>query len=349
MIRVGILGFGYAAQTFHVPLIRALAPYELTAIYSSQAEKHQAEQPEVQFFNSPESLINSDIVDLIIVTSPNDTHFKIAQDCLLAGKHVVLEKPMVTRVSEAVELEQLAKAQGKHLSVFHNRRWDGDFLTLQKIIAENRVGNIRFFESHFDRFRPVPRVRWREQAGEGTGIWYDLGPHLIDQSLQLFGMPLAITAHLKQLRERAETCDYFRVALHYSDKEVVLQASPFMAAPNPRFVLAGDRGTYVKHGLDPQEEQLKAGFPIASSEFGVEDSDFHGTLYTEDQTERVATIRGDYAIFFNNLAVAITRGEDASVKIPEVIQGLKIIAAGTQSHIEEKTIYLKNYLSSLNS
>lgn len=202
-------------------------------------------------------LLDDPDIDLVVIATPNDTHFPLAKAALEAGKHVVVDKSFTVTLSQARELESLAKHCGRILSVFHNRRWDSDFLTVSALINEGQLGEVCYFESHFDRFRPQVRQRWREQAGPGSGIWYDLAPHLLDQVVVLFGLPVSITVDLAQLRPGAQSTDYFHAVLAYPQRRVVLHGTLLAAAESARFIVHGSRASYIKYGLDPQEERLK--------------------------------------------------------------------------------------------
>lgn len=195
-IRVGLIGYGYASKTFHAPLIAGTPGMALAAVSSSDATKVHADWPSVPVVSEPKHLFNDPNIDLIVIPTPNDTHFPLAKAALEAGKHVIVDKPFTVTLSQARELDALAKSFGRVLSVFHNRRWDSDFLTVKALLNEGTLGEILFFESHFDRFRPQVRNRWREQAGPGSGIWYDLAPHLLDQAVNLFGLPVSMTVDL---------------------------------------------------------------------------------------------------------------------------------------------------------
>ncbi|MGF6562617.1 putative dehydrogenase [Erwinia aphidicola] len=230
-IRVGLVGYGFASKTFHAPLISGTAEMELAAVSSSDAGKVHADWPSVQVVSDPQALFDDPTLQLIVIPTPNDTHFPLAKAALNAGKHVVVDKPFTVTLSQARELDALAKAKGLLLSVFHNRRWDSDFLTLKALLADGTLGDVRYFESHFDRFRPTVQQRWREQKGAGSGIWYDLGPHVIDQALQLFGSPVAITLDAAELRPGAQTTDYFHCTLTYPQRRVVLHASMLVCRP----------------------------------------------------------------------------------------------------------------------
>jgi predicted dehydrogenase len=234
------------------------------------------------------------------------------------------------------------------LSVFHNRRWDGDFLTAKSLLQQNRFGSVRFFESHFDRFRPTVRKRWREQPGEGAGIWFDLGAHIVDQAICLFGLPEALTARCLPLREGSQTTDYFHVILHYENLEVVLHASSFSAAPNMRFRIEGTQGTYVKYGLDPQEEQLKTGITANDPLYGVEKAANYGRFYGEISGDTsgqiretiVETVNGCYQQYYAEIAQAITLGGPNPVEPDDVVEVLRILELAEISSMSGKTMLM---------
>ncbi|MDN3637891.1 oxidoreductase [Simiduia curdlanivorans] len=338
MIKVGLIGFGYAAKTFHLPLIEASAAFQLTAISSSQSSLILKRHPALEIYPTALQLIESKCVDLVIITAPNHTHFSLAKAALDAGLHVLIEKPMTHTAAEAMTLCVLAKSRGRVLTVFHNRRWDGDFLTVQKLIANNALGKLKVFESHFDRFRPEVRDRWRENPGLGAGIWYDLGSHLVDQALTLFGAPTSITARLKMLRENSRNVDYFHVQLHYPSHEVILHSSPFSAGPNLRFQLSGTTGSFIKRGLDPQEDQLKSGLLPSAADYGIEANQFHGTLYTNSSSHIEPTLAGDYLAFYHALADAITKGSAVPVDPVSAAQVIHVIEQAVRADREGRTL-----------
>ena len=202
-LKVGLVGYGYAGKTFHAPLIAAVPALALTAVSSSSAAKVQADWPDVAVHDTPAELMRRTDLDLVVIASPNDTHHPLARAALQAGLHVVVDKPFTVTLAQARELAMLARERGRLLSVFHNRRWDGDFLTVRALLASGELGRITQFESHFDRFRPQVRQRWREDATRGGGLLYDLGPHLIDQAFALFGAPETVTAFVRTRRDNA--------------------------------------------------------------------------------------------------------------------------------------------------
>jgi predicted dehydrogenase len=288
-VRVGLIGYGYAGKTFHAPLIRSVAGLELTIVGSSKGEKVLADLSGVTVCSNMEEVATHPEVDLLVIASPNESHYPLASAALQAGKHVVVDKPFTVKLADARSLVQLAEERGQLLSVFHNRRWDSEVLATRAIVKSGTLGEISHFETHIDRFRPQVRQRWREQAGPGAGLWFDLGPHLIDQAMQLFGLPETINASFAVLREGGETDDWAHVQLNYKSLRVILHASLLVSGGVPRSVLHGTLGSWAKFGADVQERQLVAGVWPGSPGFG-EDPD-PGILYegaTGKQTKILA-------------------------------------------------------------
>ncbi|MGC0155621.1 oxidoreductase [Chromobacterium vaccinii] len=267
-LRAGLLGYGYAGATFHAPLLQAADGVELVAVASSRPEQVRAALPGVRLFAAAEDLLAADDIELVVIATPNDSHFPLAEAALRAGKHVVVDKPFTLRADEARQLCELAEREGRLLSVFHNRRWDADFLALRGLLQDGRLGRVVHFESHFDRYRPQARQRWRESDVLGAGLWYDLGPHLLDQAVQLFGLPQAILLELAVLRDGAVGDDWFHALLRYPDKRVLLHAGTLVADAGPRFIVHGTEGSFTKYGLDPQEDALRAGVLPGTSGWG---------------------------------------------------------------------------------
>ncbi len=342
-IRVGLIGYGFASKTFHAPLISGTSGMALAAVSSSDASKVHADWPAVQAVADAQALFDDPSLALIVIPTPNDTHFPLAKAALNAGKHVVVDKPFTVTLSQARELEALAKAKGLLLSVFHNRRWDSDFLTLKTLLDQGTLGEVRYFESHFDRFRPEVRNRWREQKGAGSGIWFDLGPHLIDQALQLFGSPVAINVDLAELRPGAQTTDYFHAVLTYPQRRVVLHASMLVAAESPRYQVHGTRGSYVKYGLDPQEDSLKAGARLPQEAWGYDMRDGVLTRVNGEETaeETLLTTPGNYPAYYAGVRDAINGGGRNPVTAKEAIQVMELIELGLRSASVRQTLSLK--------
>ncbi len=339
MIKTAVIGYGLSAKTFHLPFIQLQAELELVAISSSQPEL-KFDYPEIQHYQSGEALIDESDAELVVITSPNDSHFPLAKQALLRKKHVLVEKPFVLTETQGKELFALANTQQRQLIVYHNRRFDGDFLTLKQLLQSGDLGAIRYFESHFDRFRPVPRARWREQQGAGSGILYDLGPHLIDQAIALFGAPEALTARCRALRQGSETVDYFHLLLHYSDKEVVLHSSPFCALPTTRFIVQGDLGSYHKTGLDPQEDALRAGQIPVGPNWGQESEAMYGVLANAEGQRVYPSLAGNYQQFYQQLVLALALGKSSLVSASEALLTIRLIELALQSQQQGKTLLL---------
>ncbi len=344
-IGVGLIGYGFASKTFHAPLVSSTPGLALAAISSSDAGKVHADWPGITVSDDPAAVINDPAVELVIIPTPNETHFPLAKQALLAGKHVIVDKPFTVTLSQAYELKQLAESRGVLLSVFHNRRWDSDFLTVKQLINDGILGDVVYFSSQYDRFRPQVLQRWREQAGAGSGIWYDLAPHLLDQAVQLFGMPVAVNVDLAQLRHGAVTDDYFHATLIYPQRRVVLHGGMLAAAQTPRFTIHGTLGSYVKFGLDPQESRLKNGEHPPQTDWGVDSLDGVLTLAQQDGALRQRQVRtqpGNYPAYYAAIRDAI-RGEGANpVTAASAIQVMELIELGVSSSEQKKTLAVKN-------
>ncbi|WAJ68969.1 oxidoreductase [Catenovulum adriaticum] len=339
-IKIAVIGFGNSAKTFHLPFIRNNDAFELVAVSSSKEAEVAKACPNIKCYPDAETLIHQTQAQVVVITAPNHVHFSLAKLALEHNKHVILEKPMANTSAEAQQLVDIAKTQNRLLTIYQNRRWDGDFLTVKKLLAENKLGEVKYFESHFDRFRPVVETRWREEAGIGNGIWYDLGAHLIDQALHLFGQPTAVTGRVLAARDHAKAADYCHVQLHYSTHEVVVHASALSAAPNQRFRLDGTQGSYIKYGLDPQENQLKANMTPADEAYGVESQADFGTLYTADSQKSVVTQNGRYQDFYSHMAQAIKGEAKVPVAAEDIVNVIKVIELANESQTSGKTLKL---------
>lgn len=313
MIRVGLLGAGMAGRVFHAPLIRAVPQLDLACMVGSS--------------ESAATIARTDI-DVIVIATPHETHFDLAQQALRAGKHVVIDKPLALSVADGMRLIDLSESVGRLLTVFHNRRWDGDFLTVRDLVAEQQLGEIHLFEAYWDRFRPMIKAGWREAPAPGAGIVWNLGPHIIDQALLLFGMPDAVQADIETQRPSALVEDYLRATLFYGSSRVQLGGSSLVAAARPRFAVHGSEGSFVKYGLDPQEDRLAAGDDPLRLGFGDDAQEGFGELTMADVPgRRIATHGGCYVEFYRALAAAIATGAPLPVNPREALDGLKIIEA----------------------
>ncbi len=339
-LRVGLIGYGYAGKTFHAPLIAAVPGLRLATVASSDPARVRADWPDMPVEPSPEALIARPDLDLVVVATPNDTHAPLASRALAEGRHVVVDKPFTITADEARALRDQAAAAGRLLAVFHNRRWDADFLTLRRLIERGELGEVVAFESRFDRYRPAVRARWREQTGPGSGVWYDLGPHLLDQALRLFGPPEAIWADLAAQRAGAVTDDYFHVQLRYGPLRAILHASMLAPAAGPRFVVHGTRGSYVKRGLDPQEDALRAGARPPRAGWGEDPRPGELTVWAGEaaETRALPSLPGDYPAFYAAVRDAILGHGANPVPPEEAIAVMELIELARRSADERREL-----------
>ncbi len=340
MIRVALIGYGYAGRTFHAPLIRATPGLELACISSSRPERVHADLPGILVVSSPEEACALPSVALVVIATPNDTHVSIATTALRAGKHVVVEKPLAPTLEGARELASLAQSRDRVLAVFQNRRWDGDFLALSDLVARHALGDVAHFESHFDRYRPVVRDRWRERAGVGSGLWFDLGPHLVDQALQLFGVPDRLTASMAAQRPGAQADDWAHVVLEYGRLRVILHTSALVAASRPRFIVHGHGGSWIKYGLDGQERQLNATLtPDAARQ--VQDVE-HAVLVDGASGRETDTPgpHGDYRQFYVRLRDALHGAAGNPVPPEQMIPVIAVLEAAVRSATDGRALSL---------
>jgi scyllo-inositol 2-dehydrogenase (NADP+) len=343
-IPVGLIGFGSATRVFHAPVIRAVAGLELSAILQRRGDSAGVAYPDVQVFRDLDGMLASSPTRLMVIATPNASHYELARRCLLAGRDVVVDKPFTPTSVEARALAQLASSTGRLLSVFQNRRWDGDFLTVRRLIEAGTLGRVVLFESHFDRFRPARRTAsWREGEGAGSGLLFDIGPHLLDQALVLFGTPEAVTADVRVERGNAVVDDAFDILLHYSGFRVLLRATMLACSPGPRFMVQGDRGTFRKHGLDPQENALKEGARPGSPGWGEEDESQWGTLSLagEDGSVTCRSIRtdpGDYRGFYANVRDAILGTSSLAVPASDGLRVIRLLELARESSLLRRTV-----------
>lgn len=328
--RVALIGYGYAARTFHAPLIQTVPKLTLALIASSRPEQVRADLPGVAVAGDPMQAVVDPGVDLVVIATPNDTHFPLAQAALRAGKHVVVDKPLTPSLSEARELSATAQAHGRLLSVFHNRRWDSDFLSVRQALREELIGEVRHFESRIERFRPQVRDRWRERPGPAAGLWWDLGPHLVDQALALFGSPDSVQASFAMQRSGATTDDWAHVVLGFGPIRAVLHVGMLAAIPGPRFLVHGTRGSMVKARPDRQEQQLLAGLRPGDPQWGT-DPDPLQWQRDDDPTQARPALSGDQSRFYAELAEAIAGNGPNPVPPDEAIRVMAVMQAAIDS------------------
>lgn len=336
-IGTGLIGYGTAGAFFHAPLIAAEPRLALHRVASSRRQAIEADHIGVAVDADPATLIGASDIELVVIATPNQTHHPLAMQALAAGKHVVIDKPMALDPKQARELIDAAAKAGRMLSVFHNRRWDDDFLTVQDLLARDALGEINYFESHFDRYRPAIKPGWREGDGAGTGVLFDLGSHLADQALELFGMPEAVTADVLVQRPQARVPDYFHVQLHYGRRRVVLHGSTLAAAHGPRFIVHGERGSFTTHGLDGQEAMLRAGHRPAQAPWPP--ATRSGVLTAGDGAETITPMRaGAYTRYYASVARAINDSMPPPVTGSQALDVMRVIEAAQESAAAARTI-----------
>jgi len=343
VIGVGLIGYGMASKVFHAPVIEAVPSLSLKKIVERRGEESRGRHAGAETVREFDEVLADEGVGLIVVATPNESHYDLASRALLAGKHVVVEKPFANTSAEARELTAIARGQNRIISAHHNRRWDGDFMTVRMILEGGLLGRLVEYESHFDRYRNEPRPgAWREAAGPGSGVLYDLGSHLIDQALVLFGLPNEITADVRAQREFAKAADSFDVRLRYDGLSVTLKAGMLAREPGPRFTLHGTEGSFVKHGLDPQEDALKLGGEPTSEGWGEEPEERWGTINTRaggaHLRGRVETLAGDYAAYYRNVADAIRGRAELIVKPEEAANTIRVIELALESSAMRRTL-----------
>ncbi|ESQ91689.1 oxidoreductase [Asticcacaulis sp. AC460] len=335
MIGTALIGFGYAGKTIHSPLIRAAQGLDLTTIVSSRPDDVHAAVTDVRVTNFEDALADP-AIELVVIATPNDLHAPQAHAALHAGKHVVVDKPFCLDVAQGQALVDHASRAGKLLSVFHCRRWDSNFLTYSRI--RDRLGAPYQVVLRYDRWRPEVRNRWRERDGPGSGIWFDLGSHLIDQALTLFGWPQAITADITPQRPGAQTDDFFHATLFYGPLRVILHSSMMTLSVGPAFEVQADKGAFIKYGMDPQEDMLKAGRTPGDDGWGG-DRDGHLTDIS-GKTESIVSAPGNYLAYYQAIARAISAGEPNPVPATDALKVMQVIEAGFRSAREGRRIAL---------
>jgi len=344
MIDVGVIGFGLAGRAFHAQVIRATPGLRLAAIVQRHGNEAAEKYPDVRVMRSVQELLDIRDIRLVVIATPNDTHAPIARQCLEAGRDVVVDKPFATTLKEAEGLVELASESGRLITVYQNRRYDGDFQAIREIVADVTLGRIVRFETSYDRFRPdLKPGAWRERVGPGSGIFFDIAPHLIDHALLLFGLPGAVTADIRMERTVAVVDDSFDVMLHYSaGMRSVLRSTMLAVAPRPRFVLHGTRGSFVKQTFDPQEINLRRGYVPESGPWGGEPQEDWGVLTTMENdvvTKRsVPSATSDYRDYYANVRDAILGRATLAVTPEHALDVMRILEMAQESSRTRCTI-----------
>jgi predicted dehydrogenase len=339
LIRVGLIGYGYAGKTFHAPLILSVPGLALTVVGSSREEIVRADLPTVKICPGIEVATHPD-VDLVVIASPNDSHFSLAAAALHAGKNVVIDKPFTVTLAEARSLAEIAAQKKKLLSVFHNRRWESECLATKSILQSGILGEVSHYECHMDRFRPGVRHRWRENSGPGAGLWFDLGPHLIDQALYLFGLPRSVNANFGILRKGGQTDDWAHVQLNYDRLRVILHASLLVSGGGARSILHGERASWAKYGADVQEKQMIAGMKPGDEGFGYDPDS--GILYEGATGAQTATPTpvGCQQMYYIGIRDAIWGRQTAPVPLKDAVAVMAILETSFESAVRGQVLPL---------
>ncbi len=355
-IGVGVIGFGLGGRVFHAPFVSAVTGLRLAAIMQRTGDAAAKAYPTTRIARSLDDLLADSSIELVVVSTPNETHFAMARLCLEAGKHVVIDKPFASTSEEALALGKLAKSKSLLVIPFHNRRWDGDFQTVRKLLQQDAIGRLVTFESHFDRFRPIPRENtWKEAENPANGMLFDLGPHLVDQALALFGPPAAITASVRSDRDQTAIEDAFDITLHYpaaNGKGLLAHCRTSYLACDyaPRFLLHGTKGSFRKHGLDPQEPALVGGakVPVQGSQqvWLQEEESAWGTLTVAPNpadpgtliTRQVKTELGDYRGFYANVRDAILGTAPLAVTPEDGYRVIRLLELARESSAQARTL-----------
>jgi len=357
-LRCALIGFGNAGRHFHAPVIAGVPAMSLAVIVSSQPDAVHAAWPGLPVLATPAQAFADPGIELVIIATPNDSHHALARAALLAGKHVLIDKPCTVTLAETEDLLALAQAQGRVLTVYQSRRFDADFLSLKQVLASGRLGRLVHFESRYDRFRPQVLDRWRDNDVPGAGLWLDLGSHLMDQCLALFGVPDALLLDVSAQRDGAQVPDYFHAQLRYDSLQpglrAVLHAGTLVPAGSPRFAVHGSQGSFIKHGMDAQEDALKAGrrpLLAAPADWGHDPQP--GEVITFEDGHRVSrqapTARGSYPQFYAQLRDCLLARRCAlpagAAKLPappvmaqEVHQLMALLSRGEQSAREGRWV-----------
>lgn len=345
MLNVAICSYGMSGKVFHAPLISAESQLNLHTILQRSDNSALVDYPNVCIAKSFEELIQNPEIDLIVVNTPNEFHYSMTKAALLAGKHVVTEKPFILDLNQGQELISLAQQQQKILSVFHNKRLETDHLTVQKILDQSQLGRVIEIEWHYDRYRTnITHKAWKENNLPGAGTWFDLGIHMVDSMLCLLGRPQAVNADMRSLRRADGATDYFNVCFHYTDMRVLLRSNTFVSEKGATVSIHGDMGSFLKLGQDVQEQQLMKGVKPYEKNWAEHDADNYGILHSHisgtSNREKISSERGCYEIFYRNIADAILGKEELKFKPQEALLAVEMILVAEESNKLKKTIPL---------
>jgi scyllo-inositol 2-dehydrogenase (NADP+) len=330
MINTALLSFGMSGEIFHAPLLNAHPHFIMTCVLERTSNRSKMKYPQVNVVRNVDDVAKNSDIELVIVNTPNSTHYEFAKLMLESGKHVVVEKPFTNTYAEALDLIEIAKKNNRILTVFQNRRWDGDFLTVKKVVEEGLLGDIVEFEARYDRYRPyIEEQNWKEETGPGAGLLYNLGSHMIDQAMVLFGQPKSISTDVRVQRKGGRVVDFYVVTLDYGSMSAVVKSSYLVREPGPRYLIHGHNGSFIKYGIDPQEQALKEGGIPGGLGWGTEAEKDWGLLNTQLSGMhfygKLETIPGNYLAFYDNVHDAIRHGKELAVKPEEAAEVIKVI------------------------
>lgn len=344
MVRVGVIGFGLAGQAFHAPVIRGVPGMELACILERHGSNAKQRYPEVRVARTLDEMLSDKTIDLCVVATPNDSHFSYTKACLDAGRHVVVDKPFTPTMAEAEQLVRLAAQRGRLISVYQDRRYDGAFLTVKKLVASGALGEVAEYEARFDRFRLESKPgAWREQADyPAAGVLWDLGPHLLDGALVLFGEPEKVSATAICQRASSKIDDAFDVCMEYPRMRATLRARIIAYAPCHHLLLHGTEGSFIKYGMDPQEEILRGNPPDGhdwGADWGLEPEERWGTLSrVGGEVRKVKTERGDYRGYYANVRDAIEKGAPLEVTPEQALRTMRVLLLAHKSSREGRKV-----------
>ena len=332
-----MVGFGISAKVFHAPFVTTVPGFELTTVVERSKHESQKIYPWVNVVRTIDELIDDPAVDLVVITTPNETHLPYARQALEGNKHVVLEKPFANSSKEAMELVEIANRSGKILSVYQNRRYVSDFYTIKEIFEKKLLGDVHEFVAHYDRYRAEAKPNaWREEAKPGSGVLYDLGPHLIDQVLYLFGLPQTIAADIRFQRPHSKVDDYFSIVFNFGFNKVSLHAGMLVREPGPRYMIHGTKGSFIKYGEDPQEAILRAGGSPVGDDWGKEPDQFYGLLHTEIDGKVIKEIypskKGNFGNYYRSVYDSIVFNKPVTEKPEHGYNTVRLIELAFESH-----------------
>jgi scyllo-inositol 2-dehydrogenase (NADP+) len=349
VLNTAVVGFGVSARTFHIPFLMTNPNFNWMAVVERNTNLAVTYKKDVVVYRNIETMLADKNIDLVVITTPNLTHLPFAKAALLAGKHVVVEKPFTITTEAAKELIALSKSTGKLLSIYHNRRYVTDFKTIQQLLQQQLLGTLAEIEIHYNRYRPEAKPNaWREEPLPGSGILYDLGSHLIDQSLVLFGVPATINAFITMQRSHAKADDYFDIRLGYGILQVRIKAGMLVREPGPRYQLHGEKGSFIKYGMDPQEEQLKTGMLPTAIGYGIEPKNTWGHLHTEYDgkiiNEKYPSLPANHTDYYTGIYNSIVLGMPVAVSPQMAHNTIRLIELAIESNEKKCTLICNGFL-----